>query len=260
MKMRLTCLLLAAVLVLGLTGCNQAPAGETAVPTTQAVTEATTEPTTAPTEPSVLLHSGLKEDGSFDSGTLFIGDSMTCILVNDYLKKNDLIGEANYVAKYGTQITAFWKDTITMLPNMTNRCVYSKNFEGLSYYKAAELLGEDATAIYMMWGTNFTHDATAMSYVEIVDFLLEKCPNATVHLQTVAYGYPKMVFYEQINERIWGAYEYYQELGEERVMLIDTFTAIGKNNDEGGIHLDYTGNENWYNAIVAHAEEHGLSQ
>jgi len=50
------------------------------------------------------------------------------------------------------------------------------------------------------------------------------------------------------------------QLGEERVLLIDTFTAIGKNHDSGCIHLNNQGNENWYNAIVEHAKTNDLIQ
>lgn len=262
-------LLLSTILVLSFAACGTAldsvPAAEvTTVPaTTEAATAPTQVPTAAPTEPATepapVYHSGLKEDGSFDAGTWFIGDSLTCMLITDYLIPNGLIGEANYTAKYGSQLTAFF-DSTTMDPHADLTCVYSPELEGLEFDETADFLGENATAIYLMWGTNFTPEATAMTYVEIIDYLLEACPNATIHLQTVPYGYPKMIAFETINERIQGAYDYYQQTGEERVFLIDTFTAIGQNNDRGGIHLSDTGNENWYNAIVAHAKTNNLSE
>lgn len=263
MKKRV-CLLLSTLLVLSFAACGTkveaAPTVQnTTVPTAETTTAPTTAPTTLPTEPAPVYHSGLKEDGSFDEGTWFIGDSLTCLLITDYLMPNGLIGEAKYTAKYGSQLTAFF-DSTKMDPDSSLTCVYSPEFEGMEIDETAVSLGESATAIYLMWGTNFTPDATAMSYVEIVDYLLANCPNATIHLQTVPYGYPKMIAFETINQRIRDAFDYYQEWGEERVFLIDTFTAIGKNNDQGGIHLNHTGNENWYNAIVEHAAENGLSQ
>lgn len=112
----------------------------------------------------------------------------------------------------------------------------------------------------MMFGTNYTYDAYADAYIEIVDFLLETCPNATVYLQTIPHGNEEMVRFPIVNEWINEAYAHYQELGEERVRLIDTFTAIGINHDEGYIHLNSVGNENWYNAIVDYAKTNNIPE
>lgn len=263
MKKKLICLLI-LLATLGLAACGQAepaPSVQTVPPTTQMPTEPATEaPTTIPTEPSQVFHSGLKEDGSFDEGTWFIGDSMTHILVTDYLKPNNLIGEANYTAKYGSQITAFFGD-VTMEYNAYNKCAFNPEFEGMEYNEVAQLLGEKATAIYIMWGTNFTWNAYADMYIELADYLLETCPNATIHLQLIPWaGNNELVRYELVNEWIREAYDHFQETGEQRVFLIDTYEAIGKNTDEGYIHLNNTGNENWYNAILEHAKVNQLSQ
>ena len=258
------CLLLGLLLIFGCTGCGGTEAEPTALPTTQAPTVPATEPpttaapTTEPTEPPLVLHSGLREDGSFDDGTWFIGDSMTCILITDYLQPNELIGDAHYTGKYGTQITAF--DNTEMSYTSYNRCVFNPEYEGMTYAAVGDLLGEQATAIYLMWGTNFTWNAYADMYIGLVDHLLETCPNATIHLQLIPWGYPEVVRFETVNGWIQEAYDHYQQVGESRVMLIDTYTAIGRNHDEGGIHLNYDGNECWYQAIVAHAEENNLAQ
>lgn len=270
---KILCLLLSLILVMSLLGCaREVPAetepttepttAPTTAPTTEA-TESTSEPTTEatepPTEPKALQHSGLREDGSFDEGTWFIGDSMTCILVKNYLEPHGLIGDAYYSAKYGEHITAFFGDRV-MDPYYGYKIAYRPEHEGLHYYEIAEDLGERATAIYMMFGTNFTWDCYADGYIEIVDFLLVTCPNATIHLQLIPQGYEKYVKYDTVNEWIWEAYAHYQDLGEERVFLIDTFHAIGENHDSGHIHLNEQGNENWYNAIVEHAQANGLVQ
>ena len=263
---KILCLALSLLMALSLFACAKEEPVETAPPTqppTEPSTEATephTEPTTLPTEPpKVPQHSGLREDGSFDEGTWFIGDSMTCILINNYLRPNGLLGDANYTAKYGEHITAFFGEQI-MDPYYGYKCVFRPEHEGMHYYEVAEALGEQVTAVYMMWGTNFTWDAYADAYIEIVDYLLETCPNATIHLQLIPWGYDKYVKYDTVNEWIWEAYAHYQQLGEERVFLIDTYHAIGKNNDEGYIHLNDKGNENWYNAIVDHARINELVQ
>lgn len=253
---------LCVLVCLHLSGCAaDAPEPTTTAPVTIPVTTAPPEtevPTTTPTEPPLVLHSGLREDGSFDGGTWFIGDSMTCILITDYLMPNDLIGEANYTGKYGTQITAF-ADT-KMSYTSYNPCVFNPEFEGMTYREVGDRIGQDVTAIYLMWGTNYTWNAYADMYIGLVDHLLEICPNATVHLQLIPWGAPSVIRFEKVNGWIQEAYDHYQQLGEERVMLIDTFTAIGRNTDSGNIHLNYEGNECWYQAIVAHAEEHNLAQ
>ncbi len=271
MKKRIFSLLLCAAALVSLLGCT-AQQEETTVatvtqaPTTEAATEAATvpptEPTTVPatvpetTEPPLVLHSGLREDGTFDEGTLFIGDSLTYMFVGGYLEPRGLIGDCKYTAKCGSQVTAFFDDTIRMESCKEMICLYSEEFEGLQFDEAAAQLGGDATAIYLMWGTNYTPNGTAQDYIDIVDFLLENCPNATVHLQLVPYG---DVAFITINKRIQDAYSHYQELGEPRVFLIDTFTAIG-NHPIDGVHQGEPGNRKWYQAIVAHAQANNLSQ
>lgn len=154
-------------------------------------------------------------------------------------------------------MTAFFDETIRMGYCADMVCRYSDAFKGMEFDEAAASMGEDATAIYMMWGTNYTPDATAQSYIDIVDFLLEACPNATIHLQLIPYG--QNIAYTAVNERIRGAYDYYQEIGEERVFLIDTYTAIGTSPIDG-VHQGNYGNGNWYQAIVDHAQANGLSE
>lgn len=270
MKKSIICLFLISILVLT-AGCNQTAEAETSPSADTSVTRPTEDPapvytnpptdapTEEPTQAPSMQHSGLKEDGSFDEGTWFMGDSMTCILVTDYLKPNALIGEAVYTGKYGANMTAFFDDTV-MSYTSSNMCVFRPEHEGLGYDDVAVLLGEKATAIYMMWGTNYLWTMDADSYIELVDFLLETCPNATIHLQLIPWGREGVIRYDLVNEWIQEAYAHYQDIGEERVFLIDTFTAIGRNHDSGDVHLNYTGNENWYNAIVEHAKANNLSQ
>ncbi len=261
------CLLLAIVLLMMTAACAKVQTEPTlpevtetvAITTAEPTEEVTEPPTTVPTEPALVLHSGLREDGTFDEGTWFIGDSMTSILYRDYLKPRGLVEDAACTGKFGAQITAFFDDTV-MSYTSYNKCVFRPEHEGLGYDDVARELGEQATAIYMMWGTNFTWNAYADAYIEVVDFLLETCPNATIHLELIPWGYEKVVEFETVNGWIQEAYDHYQQIGEERVFLIDTFTAIGRNQDEGFIHLSEQGNENWYNAIVEHARINGLVQ
>lgn len=277
MGKRLFCLLLASISAFAFTACAQIPAEDnpdaiteptqtfspaeesTEAPPVEPTVPSTEAPTEESTAPVTVQHSGLKPDGSFDSGTWFMGDSMTCILITDYLKPNNLIGEAVYTGKYGANMFAFFDDTV-MSYTSYNKCVFRPEHEGLGYDDVAVLLGEQATAIYMMWGTNYFWTMDANSYIELVDFLLETCPNATIHMQLIPWGLENIVRYDLVNVWIQEAYAHYQEIGEDRVFLIDTYTAIGRNHDSGNIHLNYTGNENWYTAIVEHAKNNNLSQ
>ena len=258
---------LAALLILTCAGCGSetvpspteqetlafAPTEATTVPTTVA-TEA---PTEAPTEPIFLGHSGLREDGSFDEGTWFIGDSLTYFFVG-YLQEQGLLGDMKYTAQCGSQVTAFFAGNI-MRDVQDVPCRFSPEFKGMEFDEAALSLGENATAIYIMWGTNFTYTATSQTYIDIVDFLLDNCPNATIHLQLIPYGMPSYVFHETVNGRIREAFDHYRQQEQDRVFLIDTYTAIGDNTIDG-VHLNSIGNTAWYQAIVNSAEANGLTQ
>lgn len=272
MKLQKAALLL--FLIFSLTGCAApAEAPETMVPVTtvpevtepateaaaEPTTEPVTEPATEPTEPPVVLHSGLREDGSFDEGTWFIGDSMTCLLVDSYLAPRGLLGDAWCIARYGARVVSFFDESVIMHANSGKRCIFRPEHVGMGYAEAARDLGDRITAIYMMFGTNYTENAGSEAYIEIVDFLLETCPNATIHLQLIPTGMSDIVLWKETNQWIQGAYDHYQALGIQQVMLIDTYTAIG-NNTFDGVHLGDTGNENWYNAIVEHAKSNNLSQ
>ena len=264
------------LLALLISGCSRQTAQPTTEPeTTQSQTETTaaptTEPTTAPTSeatteppetepPAPVYHSGLREDGSFSSGTLFIGDSETYLFLNQYLILNDLLGDAHYTAQCGSQLTVYFDESIRMLESNKQVTIFSPEFEGMTFREAAAALGEEATAIYLMWGTNFTPNATAESYVEIVDDLLQVCPNATIHLQTIPNGDTNIVAPNTVNKRITGAWEHYQEIGEPRVYLVDTFNGIGKHVVSDGVHLSATGLANWYQTLLDHAELYGLSE
>ena len=268
MKKRILAVLVCLLLIL--TACAPVPeetrpgepetaataAPETTAPTAETAAE---ETTAAPTEPQPVLHSGLREDGSFDEGTWFIGDSMTCILISDYLRPNGLLGDAWYTGRYGARVVGFFDESVTMTAK-AHHCEFRPEHENMGYAQVARELGEQVTAIYMMFGTNHTIDAGPEAYIEIVDYLLETCPNATIHLEMIPWGYFVMVKFDEVNGWLRESLAHYQALGEERVMLIDTFTAIGENTDEGYIHLNYQGNENWYHAIVAHAQENNLPQ
>ena len=262
MKKRLLGIIL--ILSLLLSGCGgqaseSAPSTveteEITVPTTVPVTEA---PTEAPTEPPVALHSGLRSDGSFDEHTLFLGDSLTFLMITHYLDPNGYTGDAKYAVKAGVGTNAFFWNYMKMGYDPVMNCLYVPEFQDLTMAEAAASMGEDLHAVYIMLGTNYIKDGSYEDYVEICDYILETCPNATVHLQLVPYS--PIILYEEVNDRIRTAFEHYQEQGEERVLLLDTFTAIGDNLISDRVHLNDQGRENWYQALLAHARDNDLPQ
>lgn len=273
MKKAIALLLTIALLLCGCARGTQTletePTIQTTVPTeeTQAPTEEVTEPSemeppteevTEPTEPPFQNHSGIREDGSFGRGALFIGDSLTYGLVLQYLTIHDLLGDARYMAIVGMPVANFFIPQ-TLRHDANSTCTYSSEFYGKNYADAVEAAGEEVTAVYYMMGTNYDADCDAETYIGIMDHILEKCPNATIYLQLVPVCHMDYIPYDQINEIIRQVYAYYQVQENPRVMLIDTFTAIGDNLSDG-IHLTLEGQENWYQALVDFAEENKIPE
>lgn len=233
-------------------------------PTTQPPTE---KPTTAPTEPPLILHSGLREDGTFSEGTMFVGDSLTFLMVSAFLKEKGpeegklYIGDAKYACKAGVQVTAFNDSRYPMTYDPNLNCLYVPEFKDMTMQEAAASMGESMTAFYFMMGTNYTPNASADTYIEICDFILENCPNATIHLQLIPMVDTSKVAvpYKTVNERIQAAFDHYQEIGEPRVTLLDTGAAVGNNLISDGVHMSNKGREAWYQAICDHAAEYNMA-
>lgn len=261
---KLLCALLALILLFSCTACAQpesAPTTEASTePTTIPTTEATEPPTTeAPAEPPLVLHSGLREDGTFSEGTLFIGDSLTCGFVGSYLDKKGYLGDAKYMTICGSKVTAFFDGTV-LEPKDNVMTLYSPEFEGKEFDEATADLGEDLTAIYLMWGTNYVPKGTEQDYIDIIDYLLEHCPNATIHLELIPYADLGVIPYPTVNKRIRAAFAHYEELAEPRVFLVDTYMGIGRAVGSDGVHIGELGNRNWYNTLVKHAEKNELPE
>lgn len=261
--------------MLWLCGCStQTPATEQTVPTvppptaapSEAPTEAPTEtPTEMPTEAAEepapqWLHSGLREDGSFNGSTLFIGDSLTAGLFSSCMNPDGSAGDAMVMATVGASPIAYFSG-----PKLEKESdfyhYYSWEFEGKLMSRGVETVGEDLTAVYFMMGTNFLDIVTEQTYINIVTHLLENCPNATIYLQLVPYSLSPKVDEEQINWRIWTAYNHFSvDLQEPRVKIIETQLAIDYNLSADGIHLSDTGYRCWYQALVDNAAANNIPQ
>lgn len=273
MKKGIFCVLLSILLVC--TGCSK-PAAETPTtlpaPSTQAATtapEATpaqtteaptqaTEATTQETLPPAELHSGIRSDGTFNEGTLFIGDSLTYGLVEHYLVYNDLIGDARYMARVGLPLSGYFNHDSLMAPN--RGALYSREFYGKTFAEAVSEIGDTVTAVYLMLGTNYDTTSNESGYIETVEHLLEHCPNATIYVQLIPYSEQPSVHVEQVNFGILVAVDHFEAQGIQRVLCIDTLSAIGLSQREDGIHLNTEGNQLWYEAILDYAAENEIPE
>lgn len=263
MNKRVFCLLL--MLWLLCAGCGaQAPSTEAAQTTAPTVvTEAPTIPTTVPVETTAPIlwgeeiHSGLREDGTFSEGTVFIGDSLTAGLLCQYLMPQQLVGDAWYMAKVGAPLRAFLNQGFLMEKEDST---YSWAFYEQSYMRSVATVGESATAVYFMLGTNYDYNNNADSYIQAVDYLLETCPNATVYLQLIPYSGSELVRCQEVNDSLRAAYQHYRDQGIQRVMVIDTYTGIGENTQPDGVHLTVDGYRLWYETLVRFAEENQIPQ
>lgn len=250
-------------------GCTAAPPSEPTAAATdplptvaevpsepaEAVPVETAAPTDAPRDTSAL-HSGLRSDGTFSAGTLFIGDSLTNGFVHAYLMTYGYLGDARYMAVNGAPLSRFFSSQV--LGGDGN--LYSPEFDNLSYSDAVARVGEEATAIYLMLGTNSCTKATTDKYIEVVDYLLDTCPNATVHLQLIPDSYSPMVDFETVNEQIRLACAHYEQQGIERVLVVETNIFIGQALGPDGVHLTGEGQDRWYTALVAHKKNNNLPE
>ena len=229
---------------------------------TQPSTEPSTEPPTeAPTEPAPeWLHSGIREDGTFDEYTLFIGDSITAGMVSSYLKPSGYFDDAMVMATPGATPVAYFVGP-RLEKDSDFYSYYSGRFEGKVMSQGVEAVGESVHAVYFMMGTNFIEAVTEQTYIDILSHILENCPNATIYLQLVPYSLSSKVDEEQINWRVWAAYNYFTlELEEPRIKLIETQVAIDFNLKNDGIHLTEEGYRLWYQALVENAQNNGIPQ
>ena len=253
---------IACCLVL-LTGCGAPAAPETTAPVTVPTTAApTTLPTTTPsTEPPISwdenIHSGLRADGTFNEGTVFVGDSLTFGLICQYLMPQELLGDAWMMAKVGIPLNGFFLQSFLL---EAEDSVFSPVFWKQSFRDSLKMVGETATAVYVMLGTNYDAYNNSSRYIELVDFMLETCPNATVYLQLIPPSTSEHVHVDEVNMAILTAHSHFYLEGIQRVMVIDTHAAIGENLLPDGVHLNDEGQRLWYEKIVAFAEENQIPE
>lgn len=116
-----------------------------------------------------------------------------------------------------------------------------------------------AAALILLLFTGCTA-ATTDKYIEVVDYLLETCPNATVHLQLIPDSFSPLVDYKTVNEQIRQACAHYEQQGIERVLVVQTNIFIGQALGPDGVHLTGDGQDRWYTALVAHKKNNDLPE
>lgn len=256
------CLLVLAVL---LCGCAQEPApGETlAVLVPDGQSEAIQEPIYDWSAAYGGLHSGLGSDGTFSEGTVFLGDSLTNGFVSYFLQPKELIGDAKFMAISGAPLSYFWNVNQKMGSDNANLYghVYSPEFAGLNMEQGMLQLGQKATAIYVMLGTNGSSATTLQDYIDLTDYLLVTCPNATIYLQTIPLCLAEGVRVAAINESLYLTAEHYAVGGERRVFLLDTHALWNTSHlKSDGVHLNEQGQQVWYDFLCQHAEMYGIAE
>ena len=223
-------------------------------PTPEPKPEPTPEASPEPTPEPFRRRSGVAEDGSFDAGALFIGDSHTYYLLQ-YLIATEKIGQARYMAICGMSMPHFFDAENMPLGDgfsVSNVSACSKEFIGLSYGEAVAAAGEGAGAVYYMLGTNFSNEASTEDYLALGRYILEQCPNATLYLQTIPYS--PMVDWGRVNDCIREAVGILEAEAPERVVLVDTHSAIPRSELlDDSIHYSYYAMEPWYDCLSAAA-------
>lgn len=194
-----------------------------------------------------------KWDGTFDSGTLFIGDSITYHLITKYLKPKGLIGEASYMAAANSGLPHFCDSSWGLKPAKYNGygCVYSPEFYNLSFSQAISKSSGKYTSVYFLMGSNGSGQVTQDAYEKIIGLLLEAYPDATIYMQTVPTCKTGTVSSARVNSCVEAAVKTFGDKGINNVVLLDT-NSIWDNSCimSDGVHLTDTGLKKWFEFIV----------
>ena len=211
-------------------------------------------PTEEPPEPEAeasLPGVGVEPDGTFNESALFIGDSLTAGLIQR-LRATERLGGARYMAICSYAMQSFFGGPYL---NESSAEQYgmecSPEFYGQSYAQAVRTAGESVGAIYYMLGTNGSQNVTPENYISILEYLRECCPDAAIYAQTIPYSEYALSDYAHVNGVVVESVEALRAAGDQKIYVLDTFTAIGTQHMSGdGLHLNADGQELWY-ALIA---------
>lgn len=188
-----------------------------------------------------------------DSRTVLVGDSLTCLLIAQWLRPGNLLGGASYMAAPNSAVNYFFEDwwPLEPLEQNTYYCEVSPGLEGMTFAEAVEATAGKFTRVLFLMGSNSSQYSVVSDYTSVIDCMLENWPEATIYMQTVPDSPTGAVETDRINGVIADAVAEYEAAGETRVKLLDTNSCWG----EGcflsdGIHLTVLGLQKWYEYLA----------
>ena len=197
--------------------------------------------------------SASSEDAGFcgvpflDSRTVLVGDSLTCHLVDYFLKPMDLLCGASYMAAPNSAVNYYFEDWWPLKPLEQNAygSTTSPGLEGLTFAEAVEATAGRFERVLFLMGSNSSEYSVVEDYTVVIDHMLEYWPEATIYMQTVPDSVTGVVATERINGIIEEAVAHYEELGDTRVKLLDTNSCWGS-----GCYLPDVGLRAWYEFLA----------
>ena len=189
--------------------------------------------------------------GSFSSGTLFIGDSLTYGFVKLYLIPNGYIGDASYMAVGSTGASQYFSDDWLLDSASSYGCIRSPEYQGKPFYKAVEAGAGRFDAVYLLLGSNYSRSTTESAYELMIDHIARQNPEAEIFIQTVPDCETGRIDSERINSVILSVLENYSKNGRANVTLLNTNSVwTGSCIGSDGVHLTALGYAKWFECIV----------
>ena len=188
-----------------------------------------------------------------DSETVLVGDSLTCHLIAMFLRPNDLLNGAGYMAAPNSAVNYFFEDWWPLEPLEQNAygSETSEGLEGLTFAEAVEATEGQFTRVLFLMGSNSSEYSVVSDYTEVIDYMLIHWPDATIYMQTVPDSVTGVVSTERINGVIRDAVAYYEEQEDTRVKLLDTNSCWGSGCYlPDGAHLTDLGLRTWYEYLA----------
>lgn len=188
-----------------------------------------------------------------DSRTVLVGDSLTCHLVDYFLKPMDLLCGASYMAAPNSAVNYYFEDWWPLKPLEQNAYGSTTNpgLEGLTFAEAVEATAGRFERVLFLMGSNSSEYSVVEDYTVVIDHMLENWPEATIYVQTVPDSVTGVVATERINGVIADTVAYYEALGETRVVLLDSHSCWGSGCYlPDGAHLTDIGIRRWYDFLA----------
>ena len=190
--------------------------------------------------------------GTFSDSTLFIGDSLTYQLIENYLLPNKFIGGASYMAAPCTTAKYFLSSYWVLTPSEDNRYGVACNteFQDLSFGDALAVNKGKYDTVFFLLGSNNSSYVTRNQYLDAIDLILRYNPDATIYLQTVPNSPTGAVETERVNGLVREAVSAMNADGSDNIKLLDTNSVWNSACiADDGVHLTALGLDAWYRYI-----------